>query len=268
MAIYAVGDIQGCYDALRRLLDQIDFNPDHDQLWVVGDMVNRGPQNLQTLRFLRSLESQCVAILGNHDLHLLGVAAGLRKQKKKDTLNDVLEAPDSAELLEWLRHRPVLHHNADKKITMVHAGIPPMWTLKQAVKRARKLEGALQSDDYEDTLATLFRTDKPRLWNSDLSRKKKLRLTAAYFTRMRFCTKDGLLDLDNKTAAPDKGYAPWFAFPNSPCYRENIIFGHWAALEGSSGLSHIHAIDTGCVWGKLLTALNLDTFERIQIENP
>lgn len=268
MALYAIGDIQGCYDALRRLLDKISFDPKHDQLWVAGDLVNRGPESLQTLRYLKSLGASCTAVLGNHDLHLLAVAAGLRKQKKKDTLEDILDAPDSDELLHWLRHRPVLHHDAHRGITMVHAGIPPIWTLKKAIKRARKLEAALQSDDYEATLHSLFKEDKPRLWDSALSRKKKLRLTANYFTRMRFCTEKGLLDFDNKTGEPHAGFAPWFAFPYSPCYRETIIFGHWAALEGKTGLNHIHAIDTGCVWGKQLTALNLDTFERIQVENP
>ncbi|OED44554.1 bis(5'-nucleosyl)-tetraphosphatase (symmetrical) [Endozoicomonas sp. (ex Bugula neritina AB1)] len=268
MALYAVGDIQGCYDALRRLLDKLSFDPDNDQLWVAGDLVNRGPESLETLRYLKNLGSQCTAVLGNHDLHLLAVAANLRQTKKKDTLDAVLTAIDSDELLHWLRHRPILHHDTDRQVTMVHAGIPPMWTIKQAIKRARKLEAALQSDDYEHTLHTLFKTDKPRLWSNDLSRKKKLRLTASYFTQMRFCTENGLLDLNNKTAAPHDGYAPWFTFPKSPSYRETIIFGHWAALEGKTGLHHIHAIDTGCVWGKHLTALNLDTFERIQVENP
>ena len=268
MALYAVGDIQGCYSALRRLLDKISFDPEQDKLWVAGDLVNRGPESLETLRYLKSLNSSCLPVLGNHDLHLLGVAAGLRKQKKSDTLDDILEASDRDELLHWLRHRPVLHHNSDKNITMVHAGIPPIWTLSQAIKQARKLEAALQSDDYLQVLKTLFKSDKSRLWSSDLSRKKKLRLTADYFTRMRFCNEEGLLDLDNKTASTNNNFAPWFTFPNSACYRESIIFGHWAALEGKTGIEHIHAIDTGCVWGKQLTALNLDSFERTQIENP
>ncbi len=266
MTVYAIGDVQGCYDPLRRLLDKISFDPDLDQLWVAGDMVNRGSESLQTLRYLKSLKDNCIAILGNHDLHLLAVATGLREQKRKDTLHDLLEAPDCDELIHWVRHRPFLHHDPQRQITMVHAGIPPVWTLDKTIKRARKLEQALQGDDFEETLKIIFKQDKPRQWSSALSRKKKLRLSAAYFTQMRFCTEHGELDLKNKTSDPDTGFAPWFDFPESPCYSNTILFGHWAALDGKSGRNNIHALDTGCVWGKRLTALNLDTFERIQVK--
>jgi len=266
VALYAIGDIQGCYDALRRLLDKLSFDPDRDQLWVVGDLVNRGPDSLNTLRYLYGLGDRCVAVLGNHDLHLLAVAAGIRHLKKNDTLDAVLSADDRDELLTWLRHRPILHHDEQRQVTMVHAGIPPMWTLKKARKRARKLETVLRSDDYEVALQSLFKTVKPDAWSKDLGRKKKLRLTAAYFTRMRFCTEDGVLDMDNKSSIPDQGFLPWFMFPGSPCYYETIIFGHWAALQGQTGLANVHAIDTGCVWGKRLTALNVDSLERVSVD--
>ena len=265
MTAYAVGDIQGCYDPLRRLLDKISFNPDKDTLWVAGDMVNRGPDSLATLRFLKSLGNSCIAILGNHDLHLLAVDAGIRKQKKGDTLGQVLMAPDKEDLIHWLRHRPFLHHSKKKDITMVHAGIPPIWTLNQAKIHARKLEDALQADDYHKLLKTLFKSDKPLGWEDALGRKKKLRLAATYFTRMRFCDDEGRMDLKNKSAKPDKGFAPWYTFEHAPMYGETILFGHWAALEGKTGLPNVHALDTGCVWGRSLTAINLKTFKRSSV---
>lgn len=265
MATYAVGDIQGCYDALRHLLDKLRFDPDHDTLWVAGDMVNRGPKSLATLRYLKGLGDRCVAVLGNHDLHLLAVACGIRKQKDKDTLTELLAAHDADELIQWLRFRPMLHHDAQRQVTLVHAGIPPVWTIEQAIEQARLLEQALRSEDYPVWLKKIFKSSKPRAWDDELKLKKKLRLTAAYLTQMRFCNAHGVLDLESKGTTPQKGYAPWFSFPKSPCYHQQIIFGHWAALAGVSGLDNIHAIDTGCVWGKSLTAINVDGFLRTEV---
>ena len=265
MSTYAVGDIQGCFDPLCRLLDKLKFDPENDTLWVAGDMVNRGPDSLHTLRYLKGLGDNCVAVLGNHDLHLLAVSTGIRKTKSSDTIDDILAAPDRDELLGWLRHRPFVHHDPERNISMVHAGIPPIWTVEKALKKSRKLEAALQGPQYEKTLKKLFKSDQPVVWGKDLGPWKKLRLTANYFTRMRFCNKNGLLNLDNKTSMPAPGEAPWFNFPGTSCYRETIIFGHWAALEGNSGRENIHALDTGCVWGRELTALNLDTFERTSV---
>ena len=265
MATYAVGDIQGCYEPLCRLLEKLQFSSDRDTLWVVGDLVNRGPDSLATLRYLKNLGDSCIAILGNHDLHLLAVASGIRTRKSSDTLSEVLEAPDCEELLDWLRCRPFMHRDPERKVTMVHAGLPPIWTLNKAMKRARKLEQALQGEDYHKTLKKLFKPDKPITWSPDLGPWKKLRLTSNYFTRMRFCDEQGRLDLANKTSRPGPGFAPWFTFPESPWYDETIIFGHWAALEGKTGLKHIHALDTGCVWGRELTAINLDTFKRTSV---
>lgn len=265
MATYAVGDIQGCFDPLCRLLEKLNFDPDNDNLWVAGDLVNRGPDSLSVLRNLKNLGDRCIAVLGNHDLHLLAVAEGIRTEKYSDTISDILAAPDRNELLDWLRHRPFMHYDADRQISMVHAGIPPIWTVEQALKKAQKLEQALQGDEYHKTLKKLFKTDKPKVWSKELGPWKKLRLTANYFTRMRFCNAEGRLELDNKSSMPGAGFAPWFSFPDSPCYHESIIFGHWAALEGRSGLRNIHALDTGCVWGRELTAINVDTFERTSV---
>ncbi|WP_299735246.1 symmetrical bis(5'-nucleosyl)-tetraphosphatase [uncultured Endozoicomonas sp.] len=265
MATYAVGDIQGCYDPLMRLLDELAFDPEQDKLWVAGDMVNRGPDSLSTLRYLRSLGDRCVAVLGNHDFHLLAIASGIRNPRLKDTLDEVLEAPDADELIHWLRHRPVLHHSKKRQITMVHAGIPPVWSIEQAQKEARRLEDALRSDDYVYWLKKIFKPSKPRPWDDEYKRKRKIRMTAAYLTQMRFCDAHGVLDMESKGTKAQKGFAPWFSFPKSPSYNEQIIFGHWASLEGETKRVNIHAIDTGCVWGKTLTALNIDTFERIEV---
>ena len=275
MAVYAIGDIQGCYDALRRLLDKIEFEPGKDTLWIAGDMVNRGPDSLATLRFLKSIKKHCVAVLGNHDLHLLAVADNIRGLKKKDTLMPILKAPDADELLEWLRFRPVLHHDPKRKMTMVHAGIPPIWNLKQAIIHAQKLEKALRSDDYQDILRYLFRNDSINSWETALTRKARLKMIAAYFTRMRFCDAHGRLDFENKgglvparqSKKASYQYAPWFSFPESPMYHKQIIIGHWAALDGYSGCRNIHALDTGCVWGGRLTAMNLKTFKRISVRS-
>ena len=265
MTVYAVGDIQGCYDPLRRLLDKVHFEPGRDQLWIAGDMVNRGPDSLATLRYLKSLGNHCIAVLGNHDLHLLGVASRVRRVKKKDTLGPILSAPDRDALIDWLRHRPLLHHDAERKVTMVHAGIPPIWNVKQASLYANKLEKALRADDYADFLQFLFKSDSISSMENALTRRAKLKLTAAYLTRMRFCDHEGRLDLENKSASAKKHFAPWFNFPDSPAYNERIIFGHWAALEGKTHRKKIHALDTGCVWGRSLTALNLDDYSTTSV---
>ncbi|MDP0588553.1 MAG: symmetrical bis(5'-nucleosyl)-tetraphosphatase [Candidatus Endonucleobacter bathymodioli] len=267
MTVYAVGDIQGCYDPLRRLLDKIVFDPGSDVLWVVGDMVNRGPESLATLRFLKSLGSSCTAILGNHDLHLLAIDAGIRKQKKKDTLEQILVAPDKDDLLRWLRFRPFLHHNKNMNITMVHAGIPPIWDLNQAKFYAQELGRMLQDDGYRKLLKILFESEEPTVWDAALGEDQKLRLAATYFTRMRFCDREGRIELKNKDAISRYGFAPWYTFTSAPMYEKVILFGHWSALEGETGRHNIHALDTGCVWGRRLTVINLQTFERVDVEN-
>jgi len=268
MAVYAVGDLQGCLEPLKCLLERVAFDPAKDRLWLVGDLVNRGPQSLETLRFLYSIRESVVCVLGNHDLHLLATSRKIERLKKADTLREVLEAPDSDQLLQWLRQQKLVHHDTERDIAMVHAGIPPQWTLAKALKHAAEVEAALRDDNlYQPFLAGMY-GNEPTKWDKDLHGVTRLRVITNYFTRMRFCTSDGKLDLKGKegidTALP--GYAPWFSHKNRKTRGQKIIFGHWAALEGKCDEPGVYALDTGCVWGAAMTMLNLDTFERYRCE--
>jgi bis(5'-nucleosyl)-tetraphosphatase (symmetrical) len=258
MATYAVGDIQGCLQPLQCLLERVDFNPDRDRLWSVGDIVNRGPSCLQTLRFLYAMRDNLDMVLGNHDLHLLAVAAGARPLGRSDTLHTILEAPDRDRLLDWLRQRPLLH--SEQGFTLVHAGIPPQWSVAEARARAREVEAALQGRGCEDFLRDMY-GNEPAVWSADLSGTTRLRVITNYFTRMRFCTAKGELDLDNKGAEPTSGQplAAWFSHPNRKTRGDRIIFGHWAALEGKTGEYDVIGLDTGCVWDGALSMYCLET---------
>ncbi|WP_049723699.1 symmetrical bis(5'-nucleosyl)-tetraphosphatase [Gilvimarinus polysaccharolyticus] len=258
MSTYAIGDIQGCFEPLQRLLDKIHFDPAHDRLWIAGDLVNRGPGSLATLRYLYSLGDAVSAVLGNHDLHFIAVAYGHKRQSNCDTLNSLLKARDCDQLIDWLRHCKLLHHDPGLNYTMVHAGIPPIWTLEQATAHAREVEAVLQSDYINNFLAEMY-GNKPSVWKNKLIGNARLRLITNYFTRMRFCTADGELELDNKTATSGSGkFLPWFAHKQHACRKHKIVFGHWAALEGQASAANVVALDTGCVWGGRLTALRLD----------
>ncbi|RMQ46271.1 Bis-tetraphosphatase, symmetrical [Pseudomonas cichorii] len=264
MAVYAAGDLQGCLEPLKCLLDHVGFEPDKDQLWLVGDLVNRGPQSLETLRFLYSIRESVVCVLGNHDLHLLAVSRKIERLKKSDTLREIIEAPDGPELLEWLRRQKLMHYDAERNIAMTHAGIPPQWSLKKALRYASEVEQALQDDNlYQPFLDGMYGND-PASWDNDLKGVTRLRVITNYFTRMRFCTSDGKLDLKSKegieTALP--GYEPWFRHQNRKTRDLQIIFGHWAALEGQCDEPGVHALDSGCVWGGAMTLMNVDTLER------
>lgn len=256
MATYAVGDVQGCYDSLRRLLDSAAFDPAQDHLWLAGDLVNRGPHSLATLRFVKSLGSSAVAVLGNHDLHLLASAQGLRPASKKDTFSEVLEAPDARELLNWVRHWPLLH--CALGYSLCHAGIPPIWTLQQAQQLAQEVEAQLRSDAYGAFLQEMY-GNQPDTWSDDLTGTARWRLITNYFTRMRFCSAQGQLNLTDKESAEQSpaGFAPWFSLPHA-ALDAPILFGHWAALEGRSTHPNAIALDTGCVWGKQLSMLRLE----------
>ncbi len=258
MAVYAIGDIQGCYDPLQRLLDLLRFDPAADRLWLVGDLVNRGPHSVEVLRLLHGLGEQAVAVLGNHDLTLLAVAAGQVKPKRKDTFQSILDAPDRDSLLGWLRHCPLLHHDSVLGFTMVHAGLPPQWDLALAQRGAAEVEAALRGPNYQDFLGRMFGSE-PRRWKSDLSGYDRLRFTVNALTRMRFCTADGALSLAEKgpPGSQDKGLWPWFAVPDRHNTDLNIVFGHWASL-GYYRAPGIYALDSGCVWGNRLTAIRLD----------
>ncbi len=258
MAVYAIGDVQGCYDPLQRLLETLRFDPGQDVLWLVGDLVNRGPQSLQVLRLLRSLGDSAISVLGNHDLTLLAVAAGCRLTRSKDTFHGVLSAPDGEELLDWLRRRPLLHHDAELGFTMVHAGLAPQWDLEQALSGAAELEGTLRSPDYRAFLAQMF-GDEPRLWCDDLQGRERLRFITNCLTRMRYCTPAGALDLKQKgpPGSQPPGLLPWFHVPGRRNAGLNIVFGHWATL-GYYREPGIYALESGCCWGNALTALRLD----------
>lgn len=259
MATYAVGDLQGCLDPLKQLLKKAQFNTDRDTLWLVGDLVNRGPQSLETLQFLYQMRDNVIAVLGNHDLHLLAVAYGHRLPSNGDTLGDILTTPERETLFDWLRHLPLMHHDSQLGFTMVHAGIPPQWTLRKALKRAEELEDVLQSHRCDLFLSHMY-GNQPAIWDGDLTGTERWRVIANYFTRMRFCDSKGKLELQAKSGSnsPPKGYAPWFSHPNRKTRDDKILFGHWAALEGRTGTPNAYALDSGCVWGGRMTMLRLE----------
>ena len=265
MATYAVGDLQGCLEPLQCLLEQVAFDPARDRLWLVGDLVNRGPQSLETLRYLYSIRDSLVCVLGNHDLHLLAAWRNIERLKKSDTLREILEAPDREELLQWLRQQKLMHYDETRHVALVHAGIAPQWSLKKALKCAAEVEEALRDDNlFEPFLDGMYGND-PAKWDSDLKGVTRLRVITNYFTRMRFCTSEGKLDLKSKEGldtAP-AGYAPWFSHKERKTRDLKIIFGHWAALEGHSNQPGIFALDSGCVWGGAMTLMNVDSGVRL-----
>lgn len=267
MAIYAIGDIQGCFDELLRLLDTLSFNEHSDQLWFAGDLVNRGPKSLETLRFVKSLGPAAITVLGNHDMHLLAASCAEKAAHKKDTLSQVLEAPDKDELIDWLRHRPLFHFNAD--FCLVHAGLPPQWDFKKTQKMALLVEETLQSPDYRVFLKQMY-GNKPNIWSANLKGPGKLRFIINCFTRMRFCDAAGRLDFTHNgpLGSQPKNLFPWFDVPNRRNADMRVIFGHWSTLGYYEG-SNCYAIDTGCLWGGQLTALKLsEPVQRISIDCP
>lgn len=258
MAVYAIGDLQGCLDPLQRLLDRIAFDPARDRLWFTGDLVNRGPASLETLRFVRSLGELAVVVLGNHDLHLLVAACtGNRKTRRNDTLGEILVAPDRDELLHWLRHRPLLHHDPAVDFTMVHAGLPPQWDLADAVAAAAELRSVLAGDDFVAFLEEMY-GNLPNRWSPELCGVERWRFIVNAFTRLRFLRPDGSLDFGSKGPAESarSDLIPWFNYPARRSAGMRIVFGHWSLLHGGV-FEGAFAIDTGCVYGGSLTALNL-----------
>ncbi|MFZ2171481.1 MAG: symmetrical bis(5'-nucleosyl)-tetraphosphatase, partial [Methylococcaceae bacterium] len=267
MSIYAIGDIQGCFDELLRLLDTISFNENTDQLWFAGDLVNRGPKSLETLRFVKSLDRSAVTVLGNHDMHLLAASCIQKIANKKDALSQVLEAPDRDELIHWLRHRPLFHHNDD--FCLVHAGLPPQWDFNKTKRMALIAEKALQAADYQVFLKQMY-GNKPNIWSANLKGVPRLRFIINCFTRMRYCDVNGRLDFANTgpLGSQPKGLIPWFEVPKRKNADMQVIFGHWSTLGYYEG-SNCYAIDTGCLWGGQLTAIKLDTpVQRFSIDCP
>lgn len=263
MATYAVGDLQGCLEPLKCLLEHVNFDPAQDRLWLVGDLVNRGPQSLETLRFLFNMRHAVISVLGNHDLHLLAVSRNIERLRKADTLQEILDAPDREELLQWLREQKLMHYDSERDIAMVHAGIPPQWTLKKALRYAEEVETALRDDNLIEPFLDGMYGNEPAKWDKTLHGVTRLRVITNYFTRMRFCTDDGKLELKGKegvdTAPP--GYAPWFSHANRRTRGQKIVFGHWAALEGRCDEPGVYALDTGCVWGAAMTLLDVDSLQ-------
>ncbi|CAG1021060.1 symmetrical bis(5'-nucleosyl)-tetraphosphatase [Methylomonas sp. LL1] len=265
MAIYAIGDIQGCYNELRRLLDVIKFDPDQDQLWLAGDLVNRGPHSLETLRFVKSLGDSAITVLGNHDLHLIATVASLSKTGKKDTLGPILRAADCDELIDWLRNQPLFYHN--DQFCMLHAGLPPQWDFEQTKTMASETEQAIRGEDYQRFFRSMY-GNKPTAWQDDLPKTEKLRFAVNCFTRLRYCTADGELDFHHKGPPGSQAghLLPWFAVPGRKSRDMCIIFGHWSTL-GFYQEHNVYSIDTGCLWGGQLTALRLDQpAQRISID--
>lgn len=262
MAVYAIGDIQGCDEEFSQLLTRLSFSASRDTLWLVGDLVNRGPRSLEVLRRVMALGSSAITVLGNHDLHLLALALSPAEPlKSKDTLQEILAAPDRDELLDWLRHRPMLHHDASLGYTMIHAGLPPQWDLEQARACARELEETLRDEHSCRELFAHMYGDKPDRWSDDLRGHERLRFITNCLTRLRFCSADGRLDLKFKGEvknAPDH-LLPWFQAPGRRSRDIRIVCGHWSAL-GYYDADGVLSIDTGCVWGAQLCAVPLDRF--------
>ena len=261
MAIYAVGDIQGYMHPLRRLLEIMRFDPAADQLWVAGDMVNRGPDSLEVLRYIRSLGDSAKPVLGNHDLHLLAVASGVRDQKEGDTFGPILEAPDLDELLFWLRHLPFVHVDRSIRTLMVHAGVYCKWTRKKLLRFSRELESVLQSDSYVDFLKNMG-GKRPKKWKKSLTGWDRYRFIANACTRLRFCSNKGKLDFFYKGPPGSQPHelVPWFRHPKRGCNKWRIVFGHWSTL-GYVREANVISLDSGCLWGKRLTAVQLDSEE-------
>ena len=270
MTRYAIGDVQGCYEELRALLERLSFSPDRDQLWFVGDLVNRGPASLEVLRFVRALADNAIVVLGNHDLHLLAVAHGIRRARRSDTVDDVLGAPDREVLLEWLTARPLAHVQAADggrpPDLMVHAGLVPQWTVELTLTLAREVETALRRDAI-GVFQHMY-ADEPDRWSDDLQGMDRLRFAINVLTRVRVSTADGRIDLKLKGKPPPaaSGFKPWFDVEQRGSRNARVIFGHWSAL-GFIRRSDIVGLDSGCVWGGALTACDLDT-ERPPITVP
>lgn len=267
MATYAIGDVQGCFTELQQLLALIQFNLAKDCLWFTGDLVNRGPQSLDVLRFVKSLGDKQVTVLGNHDLHLIAVAYGVQTLKNEDTLREILDAPDGNELIEWLRYRPLIHIDKQHGFIMTHAGIAPCWNVKTAHALANEVETILRGKDTGSFLKSMY-GDQPDQWDDALAGAPRLRCITNYFTRMRFCYADGRLDLTYKgeIAGKPADLMPWFMLPNQLSANQKLIFGHWAALSGKCDAPNMYALDTGCVWGNSLTALRLEDEKQFSVK--
>ena len=256
MATYFVGDLHGCYDELQLLLARVQFEPSQDKLYLTGDLLARGEKSLECLRLVKSLGNAAQTVLGNHDLHFLATAVGIKKVKPRDNVDNIFAADDFFEIVDWLRQQPLLVHNAEQNWLLAHAGISPDWDLATAIQCAKEVEQHLQSDNYRALLENMY-SEQPDRWSSDLQGFARLRYSINALTRMRFCYRDHRLDFACKSTlqeAPAE-LVPWFALPNPLYLQTSVIFGHWASLVDETMPAHIYALDTGCVWGNRLTML-------------
>ena len=258
MAIYAIGDIQGCYDEFRHLLDKLKFDPDKDRLWLTGDLVNRGPKSLKTLRFVRNMGKSAKVVLGNHDLHLLAVAHGVGDSADRfGSFANILRADDCDKLLDWLRRRPLAYYNKKLNTLLVHAGLPPQWSIAKTLALADEVETKLRGRNYVKFLNKMY-GNSPNQWSGELGGNKRLRFIVNCLTRIRMIDKKGRLDFEHK-GPPDsarKGLRPWFEFDDPAWEGTRVVFGHWSALGLIISPSLI-CVDTGCVWGQQLTAVQI-----------
>ena len=259
MAVYAIGDLQGCYDPFRNLLDKIRFDPDKDKIWLTGDLVNRGPKSLKTLRYVKSLGKSAITVLGNHDLHLLALGAGATRYGQRfETLQKILDADDRDELLDWLRHRPLAHYDKSLETLLVHAGTHPSWSASKTLARAKEVETALQGKNHKSLLGKMY-GNTPAKWTSKLSGYKRLRFIVNCLTRMRMLTPKMRLNMSHSGSPwrARKNLVPWYDVENPAWAGTRIVFGHWSQL-GLIVLPALVSLDTGCVWGRQLTAVRLD----------
>jgi len=254
MTVFAIGDIQGCYKEFRSLLKEISYTSGKDSLWIAGDLINRGPNNVETLQFLMDQDDLQV-VLGNHDLHFIAIARGLANQHKGDTLSDLLEHPELDCFVAWLRQQPLVRYNSDYDTLLVHAGVPGIWDLAEVLAFSKEVHDQLTADDCNGFLQAMY-GNNPSVWSKDLTGYPRLRLITNFFTRMRFYSHPGKIELTHKQSLAPSGFKPWFDYRNPSMQKTTILFGHWAALMGIQQPNLI-GLDTGCVYGRHLTAVRL-----------
>ena len=264
MSIYAIGDIQGCYTELEQMLQLIKFDRQKDKLWFVGDLVNRGSGSLEVLRLVKSMGDSAITVLGNHDLHLLAVAAGVADLHHSDTLDEILTAPDREELLTWLRHQRMLH--VQDNYILLHAGLVPEWSIQLAQILAHEVEQQLRGDDYATFLKKMY-GNTPNYWDESLAGYERLRVITNSLTRMRICNKQGEMEFRFKGEVKDvpEGYLPWYEIPSRASADTTVVFGHWSAL-GLIVRPNVIALDTGCLWGNALSAIRLEDRKVFQVK--
>lgn len=266
MATYAIGDLQGCFEPLERLLKAVAFDASRDRLWFVGDLVNRGPESAACLRFVKSLGSAAVTVLGNHDLHLVCVGEGVERSRKRDTLDGILDAPDRREMLDWLRRRPLLH--VEGEFALVHAGLLPQWSVGRALALASEVEGRLRGRDYRQLLERMY-GDEPARWSESLEGVERLRVVINAMTRLRVCDASGamVLSFKGEPGEASDGWIAWFDVPGRANADHTILFGHWSA-QGFVARPNLIGLDSGCVWGRSLTAVRLHDRAVFQVPCP